>query len=791
VLSLATELRFAARRLRRAPGFAATVVLVWALGVGATTAVFGLVDGIVLRPLPFPQPDRLVSLTHTVGWQSSVDQSDATVLLYQDAARAFEGVAAWVSVDGNLGASERDQAAVRARSARVTWNFFDVLGVRPLRGRGFVRGEDRPGANHVVVLSHRVWRERFGGDPGAVGRQVVVNDVVRTIVGVMPERFAYPSDQVELWLPLALDPSAPRTATFALTGIARLGRGVSAASAEADLARVLGARAPVAPQLAQLAPQVRPLRDSIVGPVSHLLWLVFGSVALVLLVACTNVAGLFLVRAEGMQMELAVRRALGSRLAGVFALVLSEALLLGAVAGGAGLLLAWLATTLARSAGAVLALPRLGEVGVDGRVAAFALAVTALCAIGVSLAPLARAGGASLAEVLRGAAAGPAGGRPYREALVVAQVALGVVLVAASGLMTRSFFRLQAVQPGFDPDRVVSASLLLPFARYGEPARLRFFDRLAREVRTVPGVRAVALTDRVPLGGARDGTSLEVEGEAVPASHAVVTVDAPFFETLRIPVLRGRTIEARDPEHPPDEVVVARAFASRHWPGESPLGRRVRPVDGRWHTVVGEVENVHFDALDRPADALVYFPIVRPGGLSLVVRTDAGEGDALAAVRRIARALDPAVPMYDEGSLRRRVDDGSARARALAVLLAAAGVVTALIAGVGLYGIMAYTVGRRRRELGIRMALGARPRDVGRLVSLVGLRLAAVGIALGTAGALLAAPLLRGLLYGVSPTDPVTLAAAALVVFLTALLAAWVPARRAAAVPPSEALRSF
>jgi putative ABC transport system permease protein len=788
-----SELRFAARRLRRAPSFAAAVVLVLALGVGTTTAVFSLVNGILLEPLPFPEPGRLVRLTHTVrdAGAATVDQSDASVMLYQGAAHVFDGVAAWRFDNGILGASDPSQSAIRVRGARVTSNFFDVMGVRPMLGRAFAPGEDRPGTNRVVVLSHRLWQQRLHGDPNAVGRLVVVNDVPRTIVGIMPKQFAYPANHVEVWLPLARDPAQGQT--FDLVGIGRLKRGVSTASAQADLARVLGASSPATSAQSHLAPQVQSLRDSIVGPVSRLLWLVFGGVVLVLLVACTNVAGLFLVRAERMQLELAVRGALGSGLGGMLALTLSESLLLSAVAGSAGVWLAALAMSAARSAGSALSLPRLEEVGVDTRVLLFALGITMFCALAVSVLPLLRARGASVAQVLRGAGGGAAGGRSHkaaRDALVMAQIALGVVLVAASGLMTRSFLRLSAVQPGFDPDHVVTSGVLLPFARYGADSRVNFFEALVREGKAIPGVRDVGLTDWVPLSGDHQDMAIEVEAPPSQANHAFARVDASYLKALRIPLLRGRTFGPQDVAHPADEVIVTRAFAGRYWPGTSPLGKRVRPVGGPWHTIVGEVGDAHYDALDTPASEMVYFPIVIPGTPSLVVRTDSREGETLSAIRGIVRTLDPAVPTFDEGSLRQLVDDSSARARALVVLLAMASVVTSLLAAVGLYGIMAYTVSIRRRELGIRMALGARPCDVSRMVSLLGLRLASVGIAIGLASTLLTSQLLRGLLYGVSPTDLVTLSVTPVAVFVVAFVATWIPARQAAAVHPSEALRS-
>jgi len=415
------------------------------------------------------------------------------------------------------------------------------------------------------------------------------------------------------------------------------------------------------------------------------------------------------------------------------------------------------------------------------------------CALAVSVLPLLRARGASVAQVLRGAGAGAAGERSHKEArdaLVVAQIALGVVLVAASGLMTRSFLRLNAVRPGFDSDHVVTSSVLLPFARYDGASRRNFFDALVREAKAIPGVREVGLTDWVPLSGDTDDTAIEVEAHPSPANHAVAIVDASYFKALHIPLLRGRTFGAQNVAHPSDEVVVSRAFAERYWPGTIPLGNRLRPLGGAWHTVVGEVGDVHYDALDRPAREMVYLPIVIPGTPSLVVRTDSREGETLSAIRGIVRALDSGVPTFDEGSLRQLVDDSSARARALVVLLAIASVVTSLLAAVGLYGIMAYVVSIRRRELGIRMALGARPRDVSHMVSLVGLRLASVGIAIGIASTLLTSPLLRGLLYGVSPTDLVTLSVTPVAVFVVAFVATWIPARQAAALHPSEALRS-
>jgi putative ABC transport system permease protein len=662
----------------------------------------------------------------------------------------------------------------------------------------------------VVVLSHRIWQERLHGDPDALGRQIKVNDVPRTIIGIMPPRFAYPARQVEIWLPLALDPAHTRPATLSLVGIGRLKHGVSSEAARADLARVLTSGSATSRET-HIAPHVQLLRDSIVGPPSRLLWFVFGSVQLVLLVACTNVAGLLLVRAERAQVELAVRAALGSGFMGILALTLSESMLLSLLGGGAGVLLAMASMRVVQSAGTALSLPRLEDVGVDAPVLLFALGITVFCALFVSVLPLLRARRVSITQVLRGAGSGPAGSRAplrARNALVVSQIALAVVLVTLSGLMTRSLLRLQDVRPGFEADHVVTSRVLLPFARYGGAAvRLNFFQAMVREARAIPGARDVALTDWVPLSGDRYDTAIDVEGDPSQVNggteHAVAHVDGNYFQALRIPLLRGRTFGAQDAARPVDEAIVSHAFAQRYWPGgpgASPLGKRVRPLGGRWYTIVGEVGDVRYEGLEEPPSETVYFPIITagvqetdvslPAALSLVVRTDAGEGETISAIRRIVATLDRTIPTYDEGPLRQLVHDASARVRALAVLLGIASGVTLLLGAVGLYGLMAYSVSIRRRELGIRMALGARPADISRMVSLQGLRLAGVGIVVGTACALATSRLLRGLLYGVSPTDLVTLSATPVVLLAIAFIASWIPARRAATVDPAEALRS-
>ncbi len=809
--SLLHDLRVAARRLRRVPGFVAAAVLVLALGIGAATAAFSVVDAVLLKPLPYPESERLVRISHTasLAGRSTVDQSDATVLLYQRHAAAFDGVGAWWAdnVDANIEPTAPGETPARAHIARVTANLLDVLRVRPALGRGFVAGEDRQGAPRVVLLSDRLWRERYRGDPGVIGRQMRVNEVPRTIVGVMPPRFAYPASTVDLWIPLTLDPAETQAARFRYVGVGRLRDGVSPERARADLASALTrlpGEFPGDPQAGVLAesrvvPRVESLRDSIVGPAASLVWMLLASVLLVLVVACANVAGLFLVRAEHAQVELAVRGALGAGVRSLMTQALAESMLLSALGGALGVLLAAGGLRAAVRAGDTWAVPRLDEVAVDVRTLAAALGATVLCALCVSLLPLLRVRRVSIATVLRGAGRGlaaDASRQRARNVLVVAQTALALVLVASSALMTRSLMRLEAVTPGFVADDVAVARVLLPLAKYSGAARAGFVQEVLARVRATPGVRDAAVTDWLPLTADRWSAAIEVEERpAAGVTHGTVRVDSRFFTTAGVPLLRGRTFGSADDAGTAGEVIVSRAFAARYWGGESPVGKRVRAAGGGWLTVVGEAGDVRYQALDRPADDVVYFPLVKSNGapylVALLARTQPGRAGATAAsIRDIVRELDPALPTFDEGTLADVVRRASGPARALVVLLGVASAVALTLGGVGLYGVVAYGVSVRRRELGVRMALGARPADVRRAVSLGGLRLAAVGIAIGIPCALAFTRLLRALLYEVSATDPWVLGFTAAALLAISFVASWLPARRAAAVDPAEALRS-
>ncbi|HEY4216807.1 MAG TPA: ABC transporter permease [Gemmatimonadaceae bacterium] len=809
------ELRFAARRLLRVPGFTLATILVLSLGIGATTAVFSVVNGVLLRPLPYPQSDRLVALKHTiqVAGAQNVDQSDASVLYYQEHARSFDGIASVRFTDVNLGAASANERPQRVSAARTSANLLDVLQVRPALGRAFQKGEDRVGAAPVAILSYRLWQDRFHGDRSVTGSRIVVDGVSRQIVGVMPRGFAYPSPTVQIFVPLQFDPPHAQAGSFNYLGIGRLRDGVSLDAAQADLAGVLphlldefpSGIPPAMWKQAHVEPVLLSLHDSIVGSAAKMLWILLASVALVLVIACANVANLFLVRGESRQLELAVRGALGSGIAGILAQSLSESVLLSVTGGVIGIALAALGVKVAASVGGALGLPRLDEVTIDGRVMLFALVASAFAAAFVSVIPMLRARSTSIAMVLRGGGRGNTGQRQRaRSMLVIAQTALALVLVAASGLLARSFMRLEAVKPGFDANNLVVARLILPTSTYATMAsRLQFYDALLERVRATPGVESASLGDWVPFTDDHNDTVIRVEDHplppnAVPDLHFVSDVDGQYFRAMGIPLMSGRTFGAQTAARPTLEAVVSHAYATRYWKDDSPLGKRIQPgVGGPWYTIVGEVGDAHYDALDKPANDIVYFPIATADGdstavppyLTVFARSSLPTGTVTAAIRDIVHTLDPSLPTFGETDVGGIVRAASARAREMLLLLAVASALALVLGAVGIYGTLAYTVSLREREIGVRIALGAQPSAVRRMIARDGVGLAAVGVAIGAGIAIGVTRFLQSLLYDVSPTDPVILGGTCVVLLFVALLASWIPARRAAALDPSAALR--
>ena len=812
------ELRFAARRLRRVPSFTITTVFVLALGVGATTAVFSVVNGVLLRPLPYADPGRLVALTHTleVSGVPEADQSEATVLFYQEHAKSFIGIGAWrdQAINLELLGSEAG-AAERIEAAQVTSNMFAVLGIPPVLGRDFHVGEDRVGAAPVVILSYDFWQRHFGGASSAIGKSLKADGISREIVGVMPKGFVFPRTTPELWTPLSYNPSDAQVASFNYRGVGRLRSDATITGARADLEHALPGLLDEFPggipramwDAAHVRPIVTPLLDSMVGDVSTLLWILLGSVGLVLLIACANVANLFLVRGEARQLELAVRGALGSGIAGIVAQCLSESLVLAAAGGVIGVLFAIVGVSWAEGWADKMSVPRLEQVSIDGRVLLFAMAVCAVSTLLVSLIPLLRARRVPIAMVLRESGRGSTAGaerQRTRSALVVAQVALALVLVAGSGLLARSFRRLRNVQPGFDGRDVALTRLALSTTTYSSgQSRMQLYAKIIEQVRALPGVRDAALSDLVPLTSDHNDVVVQVQDHplppnALPADHFVVAVDPNFFKTMGIPLLAGQTLESPYGGRRSHNAVVSKAFADRYWPGGSALGKNIRPsLDGTWFTIVGVVGNVHYTALNKPAEDAIYMPmfsvdsntVPTPAFVTLFVKT-AGSQSLFRQTRDIVHALDPAVPTYSQQSLSSVVSAASARARVTMVLLVIASTLALILGAVGLYGVLAYGVSLRQREIGVRIVLGAPPGQVSWMVSRQALGLALAGIVIGIGIALAATRLLSRLLYEVSPTDPLTLAITCVGLLAMAGLASWVPARRAASVDPAEALRS-
>ncbi|HEY7878043.1 MAG TPA: ABC transporter permease [Gemmatimonadaceae bacterium] len=825
-MSVVQPVRYAWRSLRRTPVFTAAAVLTLAIGIGAATAIFAVVDGILLRPLPYGHPDQLVGAWNDLPVMSlrHTQQTSAMYFTYKRFARTITGIAAYNDGAENVADPNATTAPQRLAAGYITANLIPLLEVTPKLGRPFTEAEDLPNGAPVVMISEGQWRTRFGADPNVIGRMLLVGGVSHQIVGVMPRSFRFPSAGTELWLPLQLNPHDPFPGGFNYNAIARLRPGVTIGNAQRDFRAVLPRVVDVSPMMApgvstqmlldQAKPQpvLTPMRDDVVGGSAATLWIVAGAAGLLLLVACANVANLILVRADGRQRELAVRAALGAGRSRVLAHFLTESALLAAIAGTLGLIVAALGIRALVRAGPA-ELPRLAEVRVNAEVVAFTLVITALIAMACSAFPAFRFGHAELATTLRDGGRGGTTGRArhrVRGALVMAQIALALVVLAASGLLLRTFQHLHEVRPGWKADHLATLWLSLPESRYpSDSARARFYARLTERIAELPGVRAVGLASRLPLAHHGENTSpIWVEGDPsaasrIPPLQLFVTTDGGFFHAMGIPMLAGRTFYALDGRQRGDEAIVNRVTAGHFWhdpTGARALGKRFQTLpNGPWFTVVGVVESAHDSSLETAPAPTVYFPeapradtafsqLVRTMGL--VVRT-AGDAAAITPqVQGVVRALDPALPVYDVQPMTAVVQRSMAQLSFTMLIIGAAAVVTLLLGAIGLYGVIAYIVSLRTRELGVRIALGATPHAVARLVTRQGLALTGAGIAAGLVLFALLARFLRSLLFGVAPSDPVTLVAVSLALIAIAALASWLPARRAARVDPMEALRA-
>jgi len=811
-----SSVRYAAKGLLRAPQFTIAAVITLALAIGANASIFSVVQGILLKPLRFHESDRLVMLQHSapgLGYDR-FGTSPGLFFRYESEDGALES--AGIFGDGDVSLTGDDAAPDRVPAGFLSREVFVTLGEQPALGRIFDENEDRPDGEIVVILSDGLWRERFGADRSVLGRTMRVDGEARTIVGVMPAEFEFPDRDTRLWLPIQLDPASEDYGNFSFQAVARLRTGIDAEQAAARLRAALTGLRNDAQQgtgdfrafvdAGNLTPVVTPLKEQIVGQISRALWILLGTVAFVFLIACANVTNLFLVRAEARQKEMAVRAALGARRGGLIGHYLAESALIASAGGVLGLGLTGLGLrALLRTAPPNI--PRLHEVTIDPLVLLFTFAAVAVAAMLLAIFPTIRLTSADLLATLSRSARGSSVGRERnraRQMLVVAQTALALVLLVGSGLMVRSFQNLRSLDPGFDARNALTFRISLPASTYSDGERVSLFHaQLLERLRALPGVQEVGASSNVPLTGCCSGTAHVIEdhptapGE-LPPMFWYSTVSDGYFEAMRIAVLDGRSLGPQDRDSAQRNVVVSQALARRFWPGGSAVGKRIRLSSDTtgWNTIVGVVGNVRDQQLEREPGQMVYYPVSAEGrrdaqnrSMTYVIR--ASRPDAIAPLaRKEVWSLDASLPIAATSTLEKVVADSMVRLSFTMLALVVASVVALLLGAIGLYGVISYLVAQRTNEIGIRLALGARPGEVRRMVVLQGVRLSVLGLVIGLVAALGLTRLMQGMLFDTQPNDPATFLAVSLVLGGIALFASYLPARRASRIDPASSLRT-
>lgn len=809
-----TMLRSLLRPLRRSPGFSAVAIVTLSLGIAASVAVFSLVNGVLLKQLPYPDADSVVELDHAAPGLglATMGMSEALFHHYVAESETLRHIALYSSSTVTLASADN---SARVAGARVTPSLFRALGVPPADGRTFTDEESAGGDAAVVVLSHEMWQDRFGGDPSIIGRSLRLDGTTHEVIGVMPPGLAFPEENTALWLVRTLDPEAASFGAFSDRAVARLAPGVSIARASTELEHLVSGLPNVFAEndtasvlLANgFVLNITTRLETIVGSVSDVLWVLLAAVGLILAIASANVANLFLVRVEERSNEIAVRRALGSGRGRLLRDLLRESLVLAGLAGLAGIGLAWLVVQVVIDLGPT-SIPRIDQVGIDGAVLGFATLVALATGLLFGLLPALRASRIALVPALKEGRAVSAGrGRQGLRGLLVAmQMALGLVLLTVCGLVVRSTMALYQVEPGFRADNAATFQLALPSADYPDPeARVRFVEQALERLAALPSITDVGAASYLPLSGTASGTSYEIEREesdeeAIPPVFMETYVSPGHLASLGIPLVAGRMLDSDDHRLRTGNVLVSQSLARTLWPEESALGKRIRSDsinDDQWSTVVGVVGDIHLTRLETPATDLVYLPLLGMEGtgkdleasVSFVLRGPASIAALAPAVREAIRELDRFVPSTPIVPLAQSVRNARARLSFTVTVLAMAAVMALLIAAVGLYGMISYLVSCRQRELGIRMALGAARSQIRDLVLRQGMRAALLGVIAGLVIAFGITRFLGSLLFAVDARDPMTFLVVPFVLLLVAALATLMPAWRATRIEPIRALR--
>jgi putative ABC transport system permease protein len=800
------DLRYAVRMLARSPAFTFVAILTVGLAIGANTAIFSVVNAVLLQPLPYPHAEQVVRVFGTQPTLDEAPSSPANFLEWRTENQVFERIATWSGKGFNLTGTDKPERVI---GARVSSDIFQLLGVQPALGRDFTAEEDREGADRVVILSYDFWQRRFAGDPNAIRQTIRLSDQSYTIVGVMPRGFAFPSTRTQVWTPVAFNAAERATRdTNYIDVVARLKPGVSIAQAQANMNAISQSQAQRYPQTnVGVGAKVVSLQEHIVGNVRPMLVVLLGAVAFVLLIACANVANLLLARAAARHREMAIRGALGASRSRVVRLLLTESVLLAIIGGAVGLLLAiWSLDLLVSLKPANL--PRLAEIGVNRTVFLFTAAVSVFTGVLFGLAPAWQVSRSDLNEGLkesgRGGSDAPRRHR-MRALLVISEVALSLVLLIGAGLMIRSFARLLAVDPGFKSDHVLTAFVSVPVAKYSKhEEQVAFFDRLLERLRNVPGVSAAGVVTDLPLyGGGSTGFDVEGRPPALPGQRAMTDyrICSPdYFAAMGMRLVRGRAFAPFDTEPAPGVVIINETMAARYFAGEDPIGKRLdlsgNPKDLR--EIVGVVADVRNYGVDADVKPEVYVPLLQssPGYLSsitsalTIVMRSSIEPTALGqTLREQVQALDKDQPVSELKTMEWYLADSMAQRRFNMLLLGVFAGLALVLAAVGIYGVIAYTVTQRTHEMGIRIALGARGSDILRLVFSNAMTTTFAGIAIGLGAAFALTRLLQSLLYQVTATDPVVFATIPLLLLTVAAIATYLPARRAMKVNPITALR--